>query len=288
MFFFFQAEDGIRDRNVTGVQTCALPIYHALAEHLELVAEQRLGKTLSPDLGVEQLREAEAEVRGFQRTVGLDRARKLRGREQLARHGLEALREAREIPRAQREAGRCGMSAEAQEQVRFALRDEIERVAQVQTRNRAAGAADLAGTGGSKGEGRTVMAILDAPGEDADHALVPGRVVEADAGALAHRELRHQLIGLRLHVGFDRAPRAVELVELPRDLEGAPAVPGGEALDPKAHVGQTPGRVQARPEQKPEVEPARTRRVLAGNGEKRAHAFLHTARADAPQALSNE
>ena len=26
MFFFFQAEDGIRDHCVTGVQTCALPI----------------------------------------------------------------------------------------------------------------------------------------------------------------------------------------------------------------------------------------------------------------------
>src|SRR5699024_11527492 len=26
VFFFFQAEDGIRDRNVTGVQTCALPL----------------------------------------------------------------------------------------------------------------------------------------------------------------------------------------------------------------------------------------------------------------------
>ena len=25
-FFFFQAEDGIRDTSVTGVQTCALPI----------------------------------------------------------------------------------------------------------------------------------------------------------------------------------------------------------------------------------------------------------------------
>ena len=25
-FFFFQAEDGIRDHCVTGVQTCALPI----------------------------------------------------------------------------------------------------------------------------------------------------------------------------------------------------------------------------------------------------------------------
>ena len=26
-FFFFQAEDGIRDYDVTGVQTCALPIF---------------------------------------------------------------------------------------------------------------------------------------------------------------------------------------------------------------------------------------------------------------------
>ena len=32
IFFFFQAEDGIRDRNVTGVQTCALPI----CVHVEL------------------------------------------------------------------------------------------------------------------------------------------------------------------------------------------------------------------------------------------------------------
>src|SRR5215510_11146575 len=29
IFFFFQAEDGIRDGHVTGVQTCALPIYAA-------------------------------------------------------------------------------------------------------------------------------------------------------------------------------------------------------------------------------------------------------------------
>src|SRR5256885_7405840 len=31
LFFFFQAEDGIRDYKVTGVQTCALPILEALA-----------------------------------------------------------------------------------------------------------------------------------------------------------------------------------------------------------------------------------------------------------------
>src|SRR2546425_9329782 len=29
--FFFQAEDGIRDKLVTGVQTCALPIFRSLA-----------------------------------------------------------------------------------------------------------------------------------------------------------------------------------------------------------------------------------------------------------------
>src|SRR5256885_8686654 len=32
IFFFFQAEDGIRDYKVTGVQTCALPISHGLAQ----------------------------------------------------------------------------------------------------------------------------------------------------------------------------------------------------------------------------------------------------------------
>src|SRR5699024_11800037 len=31
--FLFQAEDGIRDRNVTGVQTCALPISLIIADY---------------------------------------------------------------------------------------------------------------------------------------------------------------------------------------------------------------------------------------------------------------
>src|SRR2546430_11350507 len=37
-FFFFQAEDGIRDLTVTGVQTCALPIY---ARYANVVARGR-------------------------------------------------------------------------------------------------------------------------------------------------------------------------------------------------------------------------------------------------------
>src|SRR5256885_4496519 len=58
-FFFFQAEDGIRDYKVTGVQTCALPIFLDVEEgrvaalarqaQLELVAgEERPGRGQDP------------------------------------------------------------------------------------------------------------------------------------------------------------------------------------------------------------------------------------------------
>src|SRR5207253_4103573 len=38
--FFFQAEDGIRDGHVTGVQTCALPIYFNASRFLQMVGER--------------------------------------------------------------------------------------------------------------------------------------------------------------------------------------------------------------------------------------------------------
>src|SRR5258706_10005498 len=44
-FFFFQAEDGIRDWSVTGVQTCALPI--CLQELLEIAKAARL-RSIAP------------------------------------------------------------------------------------------------------------------------------------------------------------------------------------------------------------------------------------------------
>src|SRR2546430_14024185 len=39
LFFFFQAEDGIRDLTVTGVQTCALPISSDIEEFIEKLKE---------------------------------------------------------------------------------------------------------------------------------------------------------------------------------------------------------------------------------------------------------
>src|SRR5256886_3123958 len=52
-FFFFQAEDGIRDLTVTGVQTCALPIFNG---HLDLI--QR-GSKIFDELVVAILRNPE-------------------------------------------------------------------------------------------------------------------------------------------------------------------------------------------------------------------------------------
>src|SRR5690606_40720291 len=61
-FFFFQAEDGIRDFHVTGVQTCALPIFSVFPisitlssvslniEHLPTgYADKRLAAVFTPD-----------------------------------------------------------------------------------------------------------------------------------------------------------------------------------------------------------------------------------------------
>src|SRR6266850_4300049 len=45
--FFFQAEDGIRDYKVTGVQTCALPIYRAKVQAPLLVVELLEGHRLA-------------------------------------------------------------------------------------------------------------------------------------------------------------------------------------------------------------------------------------------------
>src|SRR5256886_12744025 len=41
--FFFQAEDGIRDLTVTGVQTCALPISPVMPQVAEQVARELFG-----------------------------------------------------------------------------------------------------------------------------------------------------------------------------------------------------------------------------------------------------
>src|SRR2546422_4136766 len=54
--FFFQAEDGIRDVAVTGVQTCALPIYVLVALGLEDDHVGRLAAERAPEADRPQAR----------------------------------------------------------------------------------------------------------------------------------------------------------------------------------------------------------------------------------------
>src|SRR2546425_7868024 len=82
-FFFFQAEDGIRDKLVTGVQTCALPIslgvHRGDRGHL-----LRLAAALRRDEGVDH------------RALQLDRHRRLLWR-RLVRHPYQYRSEERRV-----------------------------------------------------------------------------------------------------------------------------------------------------------------------------------------------
>src|SRR5260370_26741703 len=68
-YFFFQAEDGIRDSSVTGVQTCALPIYRVdpnvpiedvAGTVRDLIAEGKVKHFAMSEPSVETLRRAHA------------------------------------------------------------------------------------------------------------------------------------------------------------------------------------------------------------------------------------
>src|SRR2546427_9476682 len=95
LLFFFQAEDGIRDLTVTGVQTCALPILAATTQAIQdaiiyartsgylskryvdigdnVKAGQLLAEIASPEID-QQLRQGEAGLRQSERTLDLQKA----------------------------------------------------------------------------------------------------------------------------------------------------------------------------------------------------------------------
>src|SRR3712207_6882489 len=79
LFFFFQAEDGIRDIGVTGVQTCALPIFndafsaahraHASTEGLARVLPSYAGRSMQAELDA-LTKDLEAPARPLVAVVG--------------------------------------------------------------------------------------------------------------------------------------------------------------------------------------------------------------------------
>src|SRR2546426_1181809 len=70
LFFFFQAEDGIRDYKVTGVQTCALPILIGAVFAAGSSYDRLVGIALSLDRNDFAALDAWALARSEERRVG--------------------------------------------------------------------------------------------------------------------------------------------------------------------------------------------------------------------------
>src|SRR6266705_5478430 len=78
-FFFFQAEDGIRDRTVTGVQTCALPIFRGAEQRRPVDGLRGVRGLEGPDAARQPVLERQVvgeapEQRLTEMHVGLDQA----------------------------------------------------------------------------------------------------------------------------------------------------------------------------------------------------------------------
>src|SRR5258708_28346006 len=81
VLFLFQAEDGIRDDLVTGVQTCALPIYHHSGRPDDLLQrwqrdahlEQRKRESVVPQWQSDRRRDEPAVHRHHERQLHRDR-----------------------------------------------------------------------------------------------------------------------------------------------------------------------------------------------------------------------
>src|SRR5690606_40404129 len=100
-FFFFQAEDGIRDFHVTGVQTCALPISTACTMPSTSAAMKApasepnppITTTTKESMSTSELMEGESERKGAATTPASPRSEERRVGKQKTRDGRPNSRE---------------------------------------------------------------------------------------------------------------------------------------------------------------------------------------------------
>jgi hypothetical protein len=131
-----------------------------------------------------------------------------------------------------------------------------------------------------EGERRPVKPLLQPPRDDADHALMPARIVERERRALAGIDRLQFGERLLLHARLDFATLAVHRIELLREFPRAADIVGRQTLDAERHVRQPSRRVQTRAEREAEIEARRRARIAAGGAEQSRDARLHAARAN--------
>ncbi len=216
------------------------------------------------------------ELSGCEAAVRIERPGEIGGRQLLPGDRLEHRGEARQIGLGEREAGGERVAAELREQARGALGREVERVAQVEAGDRAPRALELAAGAAGEHDGRTMVAVLEPPGDDADDALMPIGVEEAERvrirlgavdGAGFERGQR-----LFLHRRLDVAALAVQPVELGGERHRRRLGVGEQAADAERHVGETAGGVEAGAGHETQVVTRRPPRIATRGGQQRLDA----------------
>ena len=172
-----------------------------------------------------------------------------RGRERILEIGAEGA----ERVLAQRDAGRHGVAAALDQQpVAHGL---AHRAAEIDARDRAAGAgADAAGLERDRESG-PAEPLLQPRGDQADHAGMPALGGGDDDRALLFDAERGHGLGFRLrHRGnLDRLALAVEAVELGGDARALGRIVLQEQVDAERRAPDAAAGIDARPEQKAEM-----------------------------------
>ena len=110
-----------------------LSAHDALALDRERPREGGLGKSLAPDLALQQAGQLQRHIPGFQGAVGFNHFFQVGGTEKLARYLFERLGELRQVLFGDGQPRSGGVAAEAQDQVRVALGHQVQGVAQMKS-----------------------------------------------------------------------------------------------------------------------------------------------------------
>ncbi|MNZ19294.1 hypothetical protein D3C78_363190 [compost metagenome] len=158
------------------------------------------------------------------------------------------------------------MATKLADQLRVTRRHGIQCIANMEARHRTRRALEHAFASIGKGDGRAVITLFQARGEDADHALVPVRLEQAQAER--HR-LQRQVLelgqGFALHALLDGLAVLVQFVELAGDFPCQVGIVTEQALDAQAHVVQAPGGIEPRAEDKAKVGGGDARMIAPGH-----------------------
>ena len=132
------------------------------------------------------------------------------------------------------------------------LRDEVERVAQVYARDRAARTLQRAVVRGREDDRRTVDLFLEAGGDEAHDALVEAAVVERERRKAVDVAARERGLGRLLHLRLELLTGGVEVVEAACIVERDDGIIGkGRHSMPFSIVSRRPAALMRGPSAKP-------------------------------------